>query len=62
MKTILDNLVPVLALALLSAGWVALQFLARKAGTKNHFDHQGGSTCDGCTCGSGGTCDRPATD
>lgn len=40
----------ILSLGLLSAGWVAVQFLARKMQTKNHFDHLN-SSCGHCTCG-----------
>jgi hypothetical protein len=47
----------ILGLSLLCAGWVALQFLARRQGTKNHFDDlQGG--CGGCTCGGNGVCTK----
>ena len=48
---LLKFLVPVIALAALCAGWVAVQFLARKAGTKNHFDNKS-LGCGSCTCGS----------
>lgn len=48
-------LVPVLALAALSAGWVLVQILAKRLGTKNHFDHAG-SCGNGCSCG-GGVCE-----
>lgn len=50
----LSYLIPVLALAGLSAGWVAVQILAKRLGTKNHFD-DAGSCGNGCSCG-GGVC------
>ncbi len=49
---ILSHLLPILALALLAAGWVAIQFLAKKMGTKNHFDNLG-EGCGNYGCGSG---------
>jgi hypothetical protein len=49
---ILSHLLPIIALALLAAGWVAIQFLAKKMGTKNHFDDLGNG-CGNCGCGSG---------
>ena len=51
----LSHLLPVLALALLAAGWVAIQFLAKKMGTKNHFDNLG-EGCGNCGCG-GSSCE-----
>lgn len=51
---ILSYLIPIIALSLLCAGWVAVQFLAKKMGTKNHFDHGAGS-CGKCNC-SGASC------
>lgn len=42
----------------LSAGWIAVQILARKTGTKNHFDQPTASCSDfgrSCNCG-GDTC------
>lgn len=45
----------IFGLSLLCAGWVALQFLARRQGTKNHFDHLKGG-CGSCNCGGGGVC------
>ncbi|MCB0518240.1 MAG: hypothetical protein H6577_20905 [Lewinellaceae bacterium] len=53
---ILPHLIPILALALLAAGWVAIQFLAKKMGTKNHFDNLG-EGCGNCGCG-GSTCKK----
>lgn len=52
----MTHLTAILALGLLCAGWIGLQFLARRAGTKNHFDHARGS-CSNCTCG-GNACER----
>ncbi|MEZ4955797.1 MAG: hypothetical protein R2825_19720 [Saprospiraceae bacterium] len=51
---ILSHLLPIFALSLLCAGWVAVQFLAKKMGTKNHFDH-GAESCGKCSCG-GASC------
>ncbi len=42
-------IIPILAIAALSAGWAGIQLLARRLGTKNHIDHAG-------ECGSGCTC------
>ncbi len=53
---LLYHLLPNLALALLAAGWIALQFLAKKMGTKNHFDNLG-EGCGNCGCG-GGACQK----
>jgi len=55
MEKYLLYLVPVIAYALLTAGWMAVQLLARKAGTKNHIDHRGG--CCGA-CDNKDTCTR----
>ncbi|MFQ5335497.1 MAG: hypothetical protein ACE5DN_05425 [Flavobacteriales bacterium] len=49
----MQYIIPVLIVTALSAGWVGVQLLARKAKTKNHMDHGGG----GCSCG-GGSCDN----
>ncbi len=51
------HLLAIAALTVLCAGWVGVQFLARRAGTKNHFEDLGHGGCSGCTCG-GGTCER----
>ena len=48
--TIFEYLFPILALAALTAGWMAVQLLARRLGTKNHIEH-GGSGCGQCGCG-----------
>ncbi len=47
MEKILFYLIPVLAFALLAAGWMAVQLLARKVGTKNHLE-DGGGCCGAC--------------
>lgn len=56
----LSYLIPILALAALCAGWVAVQFLARKMKTKNHFDNLDSSTCGNCTCGGISECEDAA--
>ena len=43
-------IISVLFLAVLCGGWVAVQVLAKKMKTKNHFDHLN-SACGHCTCG-----------
>lgn len=43
-----EFLIPVLALSGLCAGWVLVQLLARRLGTKNHLDRQPG--CGNCHC------------
>lgn len=43
----LEYILPVLAFALLTACWMAVQLIAKKIGTKNHID-QGGSCCGAC--------------
>ncbi|MCB0620581.1 MAG: hypothetical protein KDC43_00555 [Saprospiraceae bacterium] len=48
----MQTLLPILALALLAAGWAAVQLLARKLGTKNHIEHSS-SCCGSC---QGGIC------
>lgn len=51
-------IIPILALALLSGGWVAVQLLARKMRTKNHIEHAG-SCGNQCTCmGIDDTCEN----
>jgi len=49
METLYTYIVPILALTLLSGGWVAVQLLARKMRTKNHIEH-GGTCGNRCTC------------
>ena len=47
MEKYFEILFPVFAMAFLAAGWMAIQLLAKKSGTKNHIDN-GGSCCGGC--------------
>ena len=47
MGNYLPYIIPVLAFTLLTAGWAAVQLLAKKAGTKNHIDYEGGC-CGAC--------------
>lgn len=49
MSEYMDYIIAVLVFTGLAAGWAALQFLARKVGTKNHMDNAGG--CGSCNCG-----------
>jgi len=50
-------IIPIIAVAVLSAGWAATQVLAKHLGTKNHIEHS--SCCNGCTCmGNTGECWR----
>ena len=46
----------IIGLTLISAGWVAIQYLARKMKSKNHFDDLNDSSCTGCMCGGSGEC------
>ena len=56
--TFIQIIGPILILAGLTAGWVAVQLLARKMGTKNHIDNAG-ACGNGCTCMSAGeSCTR----
>lgn len=48
-------LLPILALTALTAGWMAVQLLAKRLGTKNHID-EFKDGCGNCTCGGGGAC------
>ena len=48
--TTAQYIIPVISLAALCGGWVAVQLLARRMKTKNHFDHLN-SSCGHCTCG-----------
>jgi hypothetical protein len=47
MDDLLTYLVPVFALSLLAAGWMAMQLLAKKMNVKNHIDSSGGC-CGAC--------------
>ena len=49
----INHLLAIIGLGALCAGWIAVQFLARKMRTKNHFDDLNGS-CGRCTCGGVG--------
>ena len=51
----MTHLITILALGGLCAGWAGVQFLAKKVGTKNHFDNLGNG-CGGCNCGGSGSC------
>lgn len=50
----LEFILPVLAISLLTAGWMAVQLLAKKIGTKNHIDND--VSCCG-DCEKKDTCD-----
>ncbi|MDH5368119.1 MAG: hypothetical protein OEW67_14125 [Cyclobacteriaceae bacterium] len=56
MNEFITFFIAIIGLTFLSAGWVALQYLARKMKTKNHFDDLN-SSCGNCMCG-GDTCSR----
>lgn len=47
MEKYLMYIYPVFAFAMLTAGWMAVQLLARKIGTKNHIE-DGGGCCGAC--------------
>jgi len=51
----IEYILPVLAVGILSSGWLAIQFLAKKTGTKNHIE-DGASGCGNCGCGH--TCEK----
>ena len=48
----ITHLLAIFGMALLCAGWIGVQFLAKKMETKNHFDDLN-SSCGHCTCGGG---------
>lgn len=54
MNEILTYLIPVFAIAVLTAGWMGVQLLAKKMNTKNHIDHS--SSCCG-TCDNKDSCE-----
>ena len=54
----IEFLIPVLAFALLAAGWVGVQLLAKRAHTKNLIDNNAG--CCGA-CENKGSCDKKAS-
>jgi hypothetical protein len=47
MEKFLEYFIPVLAFALLAAGWMMVQLMAKKMGTKNHIEHHA-SCCGAC--------------
>lgn len=51
-------IIPILFVAILSAGWVVVQLVAKKMKTKNHMDNLGKGGCMTCTCGAEGTCEK----
>lgn len=51
----MTHLITILALGGLCAGWVGVQVLAKKMGTKNHFDDLK-EGCGSCKCGGSGSC------
>lgn len=58
MTELLQYLIPIIAMALLAAGWGAVQLLAKKMKTKNHIDNGGG--CCGA-CSNREACERKLT-
>jgi hypothetical protein len=54
----INYIIPVLALALLAAGWAGVQLIAKKIGTKNHIDNGGGCCGD---CEKKDTCSKSET-
>lgn len=58
MENYSEYILPVLILALLSAGWMMVQLVAKKIGTKNHIDNDG--SCCGA-CDKKDSCDKPET-
>lgn len=53
---ITQYIIGIFATAFLAAGWIGVQFLARKMGTKNHFDNRYASCSDfGKSCNCGGS-------
>lgn len=58
MESLGTYLLSILALTILSGGWVGVQLLAHKMKTKNHIDHAG-ECGNGCTCmGITGECKK----
>jgi hypothetical protein len=55
MEIYLQYVIPVLAFALLAAGWMGMQILAKKMKVKNHIDSTGG--CCGA-CENRNVCDK----
>ncbi|HRW76568.1 MAG: hypothetical protein H6568_14085 [Lewinellaceae bacterium] len=48
---------PVLALTAVCAGWIGVQLLARRMGTKHHLGERKAGSCGGCGCQ--GQCELP---
>ena len=57
MAEFVQYLIPVLALAAVCAGWIGVQFLARRLGTKHHLGEREATSCGGCHCQ--GKCELP---
>jgi hypothetical protein len=57
MSDFMQYILPVLALAAVCAGWIGVQMLARRMGTKHHLAERKGSSCGGCGCQ--GQCELP---
>jgi hypothetical protein len=53
MDNLIYHIIPILGLALLTAGWMGVQILARRMNVKNHIDHPEG--CCGA-CANRNTC------
>jgi hypothetical protein len=49
MENLTVHIIAVLSAAFLCGGWVAVQVLARRMKTKNHFDDL--DSCGACSCG-----------
>ncbi|MBK8701187.1 MAG: hypothetical protein IPN29_17265 [Saprospiraceae bacterium] len=47
MENYISYVYVILAYALLTAGWMGVQLIAKKMGTKNHIDHEG-NCCGAC--------------
>lgn len=59
MENYVEYIIPVLAIAMLTAGWMLVQLVAKKMGTKNHIDlaSGGGQSCCG-DCEKRDTCNK----
>ncbi|NQV52921.1 MAG: hypothetical protein HQ500_07045 [Flavobacteriales bacterium] len=58
MEEMIQYLIPVFALAALAGGWMGVQIVAKKLGTKNHIDATTG--CCGA-CANKDSCERNLT-
>ncbi len=47
-QEIIKTITPIFVLALVAAGWMGVQLLAKKMKTKNHIDN-GGGCCGACS-------------